>query len=540
MRPYRVSYFTKLALIVSVFLLSSCAIFQKPKHISDSERRYMVQQDIKNMFANQEPVNQSIDLYQAMARAVKYNLDIKLKAMEAQTSRSDLTLSKFNMLPRVTFDAGYDDRNNINASASRQLDGQLLAANTPSTSEDQHLKDAGLGLSWNVLDFATSYIETEQKGNITLVADERQRKVVHNIIRDVRYSYWRAESADRMIRELKPLKRQVDKALQRSNIIQKQNLRTKLTNLEYQKSLWEVRKEISVLQKNQMEAKQELAGLMDLNPGVPYRVKRVRQFKQPIPDILPHDMRSLEWIGLNNRPEIREELYRDKISIGDIRKARLSMFPGISYDFDRFYNSNSFLVNNYWTINGVNLAWNLIKLVSGPSNIKFAKNNEKVATYRRMALGLTIMTQVDIAYLRYLQTQKIFRETQQIASVNRKIYKQLSLEYRVGKIDELSVIRANANRVVSLLQRDIAYAEWQNAAGELVASVGIDPLPHLSSNDSVHSIENKLRMYFTIEPAIIVKSHQQLVKLINIKALLTPGQQAATKAPLQELDSFIA
>ncbi|NJK31441.1 MAG: TolC family protein, partial [Deltaproteobacteria bacterium] len=47
----------------------------------------------------------------------------------------------------------------------------------------------------------------------------------------------------------------------------------------------------------------------------------------------PRNIGELEEVALENRPELREEDYRKRISAAETRKALLSILPGISIDF---------------------------------------------------------------------------------------------------------------------------------------------------------------------------------------------------------------
>ena len=61
-------------------IVSGCAITSEPIERSVSEQR--ARTDLHNMYKDQEPLNGPLTLHQAMARAVKYNLEGRLKIME--------------------------------------------------------------------------------------------------------------------------------------------------------------------------------------------------------------------------------------------------------------------------------------------------------------------------------------------------------------------------------------------------------------------------------------------------------------------------
>ena len=72
-------------------IVSGCAITSEPIERSVSEQR--ARTDLHNMHKDQEPLNGPLTLHQAMARAVKYNLEGRLKLMEEYKKRKETDLN---------------------------------------------------------------------------------------------------------------------------------------------------------------------------------------------------------------------------------------------------------------------------------------------------------------------------------------------------------------------------------------------------------------------------------------------------------------
>ena len=87
-------------LVASALLLSACGSLTPTPYTKD-EIKDRVVSDRQKMFAEQEPVSGPITFHEAAARALKYNLDYRLKLMENALSRSLYDVSKFDMLPRL-------------------------------------------------------------------------------------------------------------------------------------------------------------------------------------------------------------------------------------------------------------------------------------------------------------------------------------------------------------------------------------------------------------------------------------------------------
>lgn len=472
------------------FTIAGCAIHPKPMTNADRQARAFA--DISAMYANQEPVSQAINMHEAMARAIKYNLDNRLKLMETVLSGNELHLSGYDMLPQLAADAGFIGRSNKYVSFSENPSTGTVSGNS-STSEDQHRRVTNLQATWNVLDFGVSYIAAKQKSDAYLIAIERRRKMMQNVIRDVRYAYWRAVAAQRLQRALAPLRSQVNKALRQARTATKEKLKSPLETMQYEKSLLETQREIAALERDITNSKLELGALMNLKPGTHFTLVEPKSQGAPLPSNFPTDIRKLENIALVERPELREEDYRTRIAGNEIRKAMLRMLPGIELGGGWNYDSNSFLLNKAWANYGLQLTWNLMNIISAPARINSAKSAEQVAHFRRMALSMAILTQVDVAYLRYSQAKKELHVGSQLQNIDRKIYHQIKKEKSADKATQLQVIRARLSMVLSQLRYDLVYAEWQNSGGQLLNSIGYDPVNNINLNQDVQGMAMKLK-----------------------------------------------
>ena len=210
--------------------LSGCAI--KPIPLTTDEVRSRAQEDRAILTKDQEPVSGPIDLYEAMARALKYNLDARVELMHKMLAQTQLDLSHYAMLPRLAANAGFDGRNNFSGGVGQSLvtGAQNL---TPFTSAEKNIFSADLSLSWNVLDFGLSYIRAKQAADDVLIAEEERRRVANRVMQDVRVAYWRAVSAERILPSLKMLDEWVKSALEKAQAIQDEKLSTPLVPLQY-------------------------------------------------------------------------------------------------------------------------------------------------------------------------------------------------------------------------------------------------------------------------------------------------------------------
>lgn len=468
---------------------TGCTIVADP--LKDEDRTKRAESDFSKLFVNQEPVRRPISVYDAIARALKYNLDQRLKLMEKALADNRLEASQFDLLPRITATAGYTRRNNERASSSKSVltDQESLEV---STSEDLGVKRGSLTFSWNILDFGLSYVRAKQNANEALIAEERRRKVVQNIVLDVRDAYWRAVSAERLLEPLRKLITQIEDALAKSRTAEARRLMPPRLALTFQRDLLEQLRELNVIRRRLVLAKVSLAALINLRPGENYAVV-IPDDKDIVPPDVKLPVEQMEMVALIDRPEIREEDYRKRISQWDVRRAMLSLIPGIEFNVGGNYESNSFLANSTWASWGTTITQNLFNYLSAPSRIKFAESAVTVADARRLALSMAIVAQVQISFRRYRVARDEEKLARRIFDVDDRLNAVTLNESVASAIEQQEIIRNQTNRMVSALRRDIAMADLQNAYGRLLNSIGVDPLPKEITNTDLATLSKSIR-----------------------------------------------
>lgn len=466
--------------------VTGCAVTSQPIDRSVSAQR--AQQDLAIMFKDQEPLNGPLTLHEAMARAVKYNLEARLKVMEEAMAQRQVDLATFDMLPRMALSAGYAGRSNISASSSESIRTGTQSLE-PSTSQDRDRGVADLTMVWNVLDFGVSYVSAKQQGDQRLIVQERRRKVVHTIIQDVRSAYWRAVAADRLLTQIDSLMARVGQARENSQRLSEQRIGDPVQALGYQRALIEATRQLEEQRRALSLAKTELATLINLPLGT--QVELAPEDGYQIPE-LKVELGTLEQEALASRPELREQDYQARISAAETRKAMLRLLPGLEFSAGGHYDSNSFLVNQSWADYGVKVTWNLFNVLSAPAAIDVAKAGQEVADARRQAMSMAVLAQLHVANANFREAQRQFQTSQQLAGLDGQIVEQLRNRYQAQGIGELELIQGELNTLQADLRRDLAYAELRNSYGQLFASVGLDPLPESIASDSVADIATAL------------------------------------------------
>ena len=481
----------KLLPLVLLLVLSACSLVPIP--LSQSEIEAQAQLDNEAVTFGQEAVNGPISLYEAIARALKYNLDFHLELQEKILARRELELSRYDMLPKFVSNLGYNDRSNFSGSNSRSLiTGQESLG--VSTSSDRRVYNADLRLSWNILDFGVSYMRARQAADSVLIAEEAKRKVVNRIVQEVRSAYWRAVSNDRLIEQAERLMVRVKAAIKESREVERLKLDRPLTALTYQRELIGIKRELEKLLKELSIAKIQLAALMNLRPGeayeleIPDRTKAVRKF--------PFSPQMMEQMALENRSEIRELIYKKRINAKETKVAVLNLLPGLDLDFSGNYNSNSFLFNNDWLNYGARISWNLLNVLKLPATRRNIKAKERVLDAERLAMSMAILTQVHVSIAQHEHAKREYRTAADYFDTQRKILVQIESAKQAESVNEQSVIREQMNTLVAEVKYDIAFADIENAYASLLGSVGIDPVPYDVDTDSLDSMSESLQRHF--------------------------------------------
>ncbi|MET0723524.1 MAG: TolC family protein, partial [Tardiphaga sp.] len=467
--------------------LGGCAF--QPLPLSDADRLAEAGADMREIFTPQEPLRHALTLDEAFARAMAYNLDERVKVMERAVAARDFELSKYDMLPKVIANAGASTRNNELASSSVSVLTRRQSLE-PSTSTDRDLKFADLSVSWNILDFWVSYYNAKQQADRVLVAEEQRRRVLQSLFQDVRRAFWRAASAQRLSGDVRDAIRVAQGALESSRKVENEALRSPIDALRYQRSLLDSLRDLEFVQQQLAVSKTELAALINLPPGTNYTVAvpsnlRLQGLRVPV-----HQM---EEVALVRNPDVREASYQVRITADETRKMLARNLPGINFNYGPAYDSNSYLVNNTWTGGAVRLSANLISILSIPEQMKRGQAAEDTAITRRQALSVAVLAKLHIAYQTYLSAQKEYRWADQLASVDRRLYQQISNRTETDAQSELERVSARVSAVISDLKRYRSYAEAQAALGRLYDVIGVDPVPEEVASLDIATLSAAIR-----------------------------------------------
>lgn len=478
----------RLTALASALWLAGCAVTPEPIGLraalqsGQDDQRILVE-------ATQAP-SQRISLEDAMARALLHNRERRVQMMESVMASHQLAVSRFDMLPQLAANAGYTHRDTVAASSSAVFEnGQINRAANPtySVSADKQSNTHNLALNWNVLDFGLSYLRANQNADRLLIAKERERKAVHNLIQEVRTAYWRAVSAQKLLKQTGTLRQRVQQALVDARRIEVLRLKNPMDALSYQRDLLDTRRSLESLYKDLLDARTTLVTLMGLPPTTAFELVELQDSDYKLSE-LKADMQTLERSALALRPELMELRYQKRISDTEGRAALLGLLPGLNLNYGKYNDSNDYLLYNQWSSYGATLNLNLFNILKAPSVRDLSVAQATVTQERRLALTAAVLGQVHLSRVALDNAKDQFRTADDYLQVVRKIRQQMKQMRTAERSGELELIREEMSELLADLRKDVAYAEMQNSYGRVFVSAGLDPLPSLPEPLSVDSV----------------------------------------------------
>jgi outer membrane protein TolC len=449
--------------------LSGCSV--KSQKLTLPEVAEKSKQDLLLLKKAPEAIEKPISIDEAITRAIKYNKDYKVKALESEFESKQLDISNSAMWPSLNASGGITKRNNELGSSSRSLitGSQSLEE---STSTDKELRTSDVKISWNALDFGLSYIRAKQQADKYLIAQERSRKISNQIQQEVRESYWKAVSAQNLLDQIDPVIADVQKSLNESKQLEQAKLGNMMETLTYRRELLDVLLSLQSLKKDLLTAKPKLAVLMGMAPGTTFELSD--KIDGSMITKLQVNMENLEKRAFENRPELMESRYQSRISLSETKASMLSFLPGVSFDAGYSYSSNSYTTNNSWLDYGVHVNMNLFKVFSVGDMIDRSKVGEEIAAQQQLAVGMAVLTQVYLADIRYNEAMEGWKSADEYYDVTKKI-SDITDKQNVNSIgSKQHVARERLSQLLANVKRDMAFAEVQNSYGNLFVSVGLE------------------------------------------------------------------
>lgn len=460
--------------VVTSFLITGCSV--SPQPMLNEDVKEQVKNDLSILSEVVQPVTKPISLDEAIQRGLNHNLQKKVKILQSALSQQQLDLVYYDMLPSLTAAAGYSERNNYAATQSASFtngEPQPLG-NSYSISQDKDRVTSDITFSWNILDFGLSYVRAQQQSDKFLIAKEEEKKVEHNLTQEIRKSYYQAVSSQDLLKRIQPMMLEVKQALDDSKQIQNERVsKTPMEALSYQRELLDILRSLHSLESSLISAKIELAELMGLKPGIAFELADKVEKDYVIPEF-KMNLDEMEKIALENRPEVTQSRYQERISEKEITAAKLKMLPGINLSTSLSYENSDYMLNNDWYSYGASVSWNLLNVFKGNELNKLAKTQVEIAKEQKLALSMAVLSQVHLSIVKFNQAKKEYLLSKDYLNVADDIYKLTEIETNLNVNNRLVLIKEKLNDILATLRYSSSYANVQNSYGRIFASLGID------------------------------------------------------------------
>jgi outer membrane protein TolC len=458
-------------LLASLVTLTACSIVQ-PDPFTSEELKQKAEEAARLAQMNVEPIGEQLTLDEALARALKYNLDRRSRMMEEAIAFRQLDVSHYDMLPSLLAQAGYNWRDNqlINRSVNVQT-GEVSPGQFTSQSTTYTL--SSLGLNWSLLDFGLGYYGAKQQADRLLIATERRRKAMHLLMQDVRTAYWRAVSAQKLRSQVLSTIRLAEGALRDSRQVEDERLRNPVDALRYQRQLLENLRLLEAINQELSSANVELAALINAPMGSNFKLVEPSTKLDRTSLKVPIDR--LEDSAMIANPDLREQLYNVRIARDETRRTLIRLFPNVQLNYGTNYNNEKFLVDNSWTSSLVQVSFNIFNIFTGPQQMRLADAGVELADQRRVATQMAVVAQVHLARQQVINSFQQYDRANAIWDTDRRIEQHSRNREAAQAQSKLDRVADQTTAILSQLRRYQSLAQAFEAEARLMVTVGADP-----------------------------------------------------------------
>lgn len=414
--------------------------------------------------------------------ATVQNLDLYVKELEWNIQKEAATGAILDTVPELLYQREQNARNNNPGSSSASLDPGVPPA-PPSVSSQKHDTHWNFTLTWNLLDFGISYFKARKEVDGILIKKFEYEKVKNKVILDLSLNFWAAVAAKEAINKAEALI---------ENLTSQRILLTKAANqhfipqtrvLFFQEKILDNQIKIKEYQRDYDIAMGELRRLMGVAPDTEFEL--IYDPMRPSYAELP-EVDALETIALNERPEFFANDVQERMSRDQVYTSLIKLFPALSLFTGKNYDSNKYLIKNYWNLLGVRAVFDLLSIPSGLADYDVSKAQVSLTKRNEIALAQAALCQLHIAYLTYLDDRDRYLLTAEYEDNQLRQLKDAEQKKRAGSFDLLDLLEFEVRALDAEIRAWKAYSDSQYALEQLNNAIGI-PL-HFKNHPSRNEI----------------------------------------------------
>jgi outer membrane protein TolC len=508
-------------IIPSLLVLAGCAVQPEPL-----EKELIIktnQQDKDFAYFGAPRVDGAITLEEAVARALKYNLEHRVRIYEHAIAVGQLELGQYDMMPSLLTKAGYTWRDKENSRYSD--DG------SDSTSTEKSHATTDLGFYWNLLDFGLGYYNAKESADNALIAVEKRRRAMHNLVQEVETTFWRAAAAQQLQSRVSSAIEQGESALQRSRAIATANIRRPEEALQYQRHLLENLRLLENVNRELMSASSQLATLIGEQPST--------HIQLIIPENGGHQLiapiAQLEELALINNPDLRIKHYESRIAVVETQRTLLKMLPNLSFSYGFRSDDDSFLKNSSWQDAGMQVSYNLLNILTAPKHKKIAEMGVSLASAKRAALQMSLLTQLHLSLQEYHHASSQYQRARDIHHVDNQLAKLALSKQQSAVASDLDRISSEVTSILSEVRHYHALAKVREAESRIQATVGLEPKMGNLDQIPLPALVDQLRVSLKSDTLFSADENSQSAMQIARNA----GPKPAKKTLLGHRDTWL-
>jgi outer membrane protein TolC len=445
-------------MLLTLLGMPGCASM-KPQLTQDDVASYSAELSSAAAF-QAEPISAAIDVNDAIARAIKYNADLRVRELEIAVAQADARVQNANLLPSVVAESAYYSHNGSRA-------GYNALPNSIGVSN-------GLNLSWNILDFGLSCVRAGQAADKALYRVEEFRKSALRVAEETRLAYWRAVTLEHLNKRQASIDSDVKAALQAADRAAKDPTMDPVAALSVSRDILTAQREINQLKASLAGSTEQLKQLINVPIGQPVKLKDTRNASIQKASILAPDEATV--VAMENRPEIRQIMYQLRITNDEVNAQILQVLPGMGLQTGLANASFTALTATNWIGWGATSAWHLMNLLRLPVSMDSIDSQKDLLRQQGLAMAVSISMQVHISSVQFATQRQALLDSERLLSVQRQLEGHEAATVAVGQASAQALTKERITTVLAEARRGIAYADLEGAYGLYLTSLGSDLL----------------------------------------------------------------
>jgi multidrug efflux system outer membrane protein len=458
--------------VITVLALAACSA--PPSELGSAPHRAQILEDraATQNFTHGQIISLSIE--EALELGIQTNMDARVSALEYLSAQDDVTLEKLQAFPSVKYALTRSGRSNSGASSSMSAATGLQSLE-PSISSEQYRTLRDLDVNWNLIDVAAAVMQSRSSADRAGIAEERHRKVLQNIRKDVYVAYWRAQADQETHKQTLSLLGSMDAQYDNLNTAVEEKLISRGEGERIKSELRKRRTELEELQSEASSAVIELQGLLSLPYGADLDLTtKTQDLSGAMNAATSKDAETLELIALEQRPEMHEAFLEQNISARDTRLEILRTIPGAELFFGMKNDTNRFLEDRKWASFSAAIVQNITELVTLPARYRGAKNQEELSRARHLAKATAVMAQVHLARHSLIYARRQYENAKDAEQGARYTGFATQKSALAGQSSAQESLLARLDAHMAYIRSRQAYAAMQDAYASLILSLGLE------------------------------------------------------------------